>query len=90
MNSAKDVFCSALNIYLLVLLARAILSWFPMRSGGSLSGVQHVLYQLTEPLLAPLRRIIPPAGMFDLSFLVLFIGIEILHSVLVCRGQILF
>jgi uncharacterized protein YggT (Ycf19 family) len=33
------------------------------------------LLDLTEPVLAPLRRIIPPAGMFDLSFLVLIIAL---------------
>ena len=86
--SGKAVLCAALNIYLLVLLARAIMSWFPMRSDSGLGGLQHVLYQLTEPLLAPLRRVIPPAGMFDLSFMVLFFVIIILHSALGCTGTI--
>ena len=87
--SGKAVLCAALNIYLLVLLARAILSWVPMRSDGGLGGIQHVLYQLTEPLLAPLRRVIPPAGMFDLSFMVLFIAIIVIHGAIGCSGTIL-
>ena len=50
----------------------------------------HVLMQLTEPVLAPVRRIIPPAGMFDLSFIVVFIGLQIVISaVLKCPGRIL-
>ncbi len=44
--------------------------------------------QLTEPVLAPVRRIIPPAGMFDLSFLVVLVLIEILHGVIGCTGAI--
>lgn len=90
MSSAKDVLCAALSIYLLVLLARAILSWFPVRGDGAMSSVQHVLFILTEPALAPLRRVIPPAGMFDLSFIVLFILVEILHTSMRCSGRILF
>ena len=86
----KQVVCATLNIYLLILVARAILSFFPVRPGTGLASVQHVLLQLTEPIIAPVRRIIPPAGMFDLSFLVVFIVIQIVMSaVLHCSGQIL-
>ena len=84
-----SVICAALNIYLLVLVARAILSFFPVRPGTGLASVQHVLMQLTEPIIAPVRRIIPPAGMFDLSFLVVFIVIQIVLSAMHCSGRIL-
>ena len=40
--------------------------------------VARLLYDLTEPVLAPMRRIIPPVGMFDLSFTVLVFGLLIL------------
>jgi YggT family protein len=81
----KSVLCQLLSLYLLVLLARAILSFFPVNHDSGLGQVQRVLAMLTEPLLTPLRRFIPPLGMFDMSFLVLFIGIEIIHgSVLHC------
>jgi YggT family protein len=86
----KEVLCAVLNVYLLVLLARAILSFFPVRPGTGLASLQHVLLQLTEPVLAPVRRIIPPAGMFDLSFLVVFIALQIVISaVLHCPARIL-
>lgn len=76
----KEVLCAVLNVYLLVLFARAILSWFPVRPGSGLSSFLHVLMQLTEPVLAPVRRVIPPAGMFDLSFTVLIIFMFILRT----------
>lgn len=85
----KDVLCAALNIYLLILLARAILSFFPVRPGTALANVSQVLMQLTEPVLAPVRKVIPPAGMFDLSFIVVFIGVEILHTAIGCTGRFL-
>ena len=48
-----------------------MLSWFPPSSSGSgLATVNRLLMDLTEPVLAPLRRVIPPVGMFDLSFMV--------------------
>lgn len=55
-----------------VLLIRAILSWV---SQGR-SPIEYVFHQLTEPMLAPIRRIIPAMGGFDLSVLVLFIGLQ--------------
>lgn len=55
-----------------VLLLRAILSWV---SQGR-SPVEYVFHQLTEPMLAPIRRILPDMGGFDLSVLVLFIVLQ--------------
>jgi len=78
------VICAVVTAYMVVLFARAIMSWFPVRPGTSLASVYCVLLDLTEPVLAPLRRVIPPAGMFDLSFLVLFLALGILRTI-VCR-----
>jgi YggT family protein len=85
----KGILCTALQLYLLVLLARAILSFFPTRPGTGLASFQQILAQLTEPVIAPVRRVIPPAGMFDLSFLVVFIAIELVHGAIGC-GRFLF
>lgn len=82
------VVCALLWLYLIVLVLRAVFSWFPVRSGTALASINSVLFQLTEPLLAPLRRVIPPAGMFDLSFIVLFFIVIILQTVLCGRGGI--
>ena len=55
-----------------ILLIRAILSWV---SQGD-SPVEYVMIQLTEPLLSPIRRLLPPMGGFDLSLLVLFLILQ--------------
>jgi YggT family protein len=83
-----QVLCAILQVYILVLLARAVMSWFPIRPGTGAASFLHVLLQLTEPVLAPVRRVIPPAGMFDLSFIVVFITIEIVLRVLNCSGTL--
>ncbi len=74
------VLCALVTAYLIVLGARAIMSWFPIRPGTAASTIYGVLHDLTEPVLAPMRRVIPPAGMFDLSFLVLFVLLTILRA----------
>jgi YggT family protein len=79
-----SILCAFITAYTVVLFARAIMSWFPIRPGTPWASIYGVLLDLTEPVLAPLRRVIPPAGMFDLSFLVLIIGLFILQGA-ICR-----
>ena len=73
----QDVLCALLIAYILILFGRMIFSWLPPSSGGTAT-VARLLYDLTEPVLAPMRRIIPPVGMFDLSYTVLVFGLLIL------------
>jgi YggT family protein len=86
MNDIVYVVYLALMIYTWVLVARALLSWFPQRPGAALYQVQGVLVAVTEPYLALFRRFLPsgrsgPIGI-DWSFLV---GIV----VLVIAGRLL-
>lgn len=79
-----DILCSLLQVYFFVLIARLILSWFPVQPGTAIAQISSVLYDLTEPVLGPMRRIIPPLGMIDLSPLVVFIGLQILMQAVGC------
>ena len=75
-----------LNVFLLCLFARAVLSWFPSSGTGPMETVRSVLYTITEPVLGPVRRLLPPArigGMgIDLSFLIVVLAIFVLQSFL--------
>lgn len=51
----------------LLLIARVVLSWTNPMGGG---GVVAFIYQVTEPLLAPIRRVLPPTAGIDWSPLV--------------------
>jgi len=61
------------------IIARAILSWFPDMQNSSLG---RALYNLTEPILAPFRQVIPTVGAFDISPIVAILVIQIIGSVL--------
>jgi YggT family protein len=54
----------------LLVLARVLLSWVDPAASNQLS---RWVYQATEPLLAPVRRLLPTTGMFDLSALLVLI-----------------
>jgi YggT family protein len=77
--------CIIGQLYVFVLIARAILSWFPLRSDSPFVPVARFLNTVTEPVLAPVRRVIPPAGMIDISFLVVVLVMEFLVVPLLCR-----
>ncbi len=80
----QTILCRLLDAYLIVMFARIILSWFPINPGSGMATVYGFLYSITEPVLGPIRRVIPPMGMggmgLDLSPLVVFFGISILRS----------
>src|SRR5919108_5295219 len=57
----------AITILILLLIVRAILSWFP---GMLYSDLGRYIVLATEWYLAPIRRVIPPAGGLDFSFIV--------------------
>ncbi|MAD76210.1 MAG: hypothetical protein CML20_15730 [Rheinheimera sp.] len=64
-----------LNLVFWILIIRALLSWF---SQGN-NPIEMVMHQLTEPLLRPIRRVIPPMGGLDLSVFVLIIAIQFIN-----------
>lgn len=73
--TVMDVIKETLSLMFWVLLLRAVLSWV---SQGQ-SPVEYALHQLTEPFLAPIRRIIPPLGGLDLSVLIAIIALQFLQ-----------
>ena len=72
-----DVFFTLLS---LAILARVLLSW--VRVSPYHPAVDFV-YRVTEPILAPLRRAIPPIGMVDISPVIAIILLQIIQQVLV-------
>jgi YggT family protein len=77
------IICLALQLYFFVLLARIIFSWieaFSRRPPEGLRPVMRVVYALTEPVMGPLRRVIPPIGGLDISPIFIFIALGIIQS----------
>jgi YggT family protein len=76
-----------LTVFWILLLARVILSWLEMfgvrvAASGPMRSIAELLNDVTEPVLRPLRRIVPPAGQFDLSVVVAFIIVIVLQQAL--------
>jgi YggT family protein len=78
------IICALITVYLVVLVVRAVMSWFPMRPDSPWTALYGIVVDLTEPVLAPMRRVIPPAGMLDLSFMVLFFVLLFVRQI-ICR-----
>ena len=70
-----------LQVYVLCLIGRAILSWFPRPRSNVMAGVSEFLFTITEPILAPVRRVIPPLGGLDISFLVVMIALQVIIGI---------
>lgn len=68
-----------IDLYSLVLIVAVVLSWVRIDPRNPLATI---VRSLTEPLLAPLRKVIPPIGGLDLSPMVLLIGLEVLKGLL--------
>jgi YggT family protein len=81
MNPIIEVLGLVLQVYSYVLLARALVSWIP--NLDPYNPIVQFLYQITEPVLEPIRRLVPPlGGMIDISMLIAFFGIMILQQLL--------
>lgn len=78
--------CLAIQIYLLIVLVRVFMSWIPPTPGTTYASIYEVFDRLTEPVLAPIRAVLPPfrAGMMqlDLSPIVLLLLGTLLQRVI--------
>ena len=81
------ILCTLVNVYIFIIFGRIILSWFP-RSSGVLGTIGDVFYGLTEPVLGPVRRMVPMIAMggmgLDLSPIIVLLVLQI-----VVKGLIL-
>lgn len=76
-----DVLAYLIEAYVVVLIARALLSWFPVTPGTPFARVIALLDAVTEPVLRPIRRLLPPIGVggmgIDLSILIVVIVAQV-------------
>lgn len=80
------IVCSLIQLYVLLLVVRVVMSWFPISPNGPAETVAGFLYMVTDPVLVPLRRLLPPVRMgamaLDLSPIVAFFGLSVLRGIL--------
>jgi YggT family protein len=73
------ILSSILTLYYYVMLARVLMSWF---NPNPYNPIVDAIYRLTEPVLSPIRRVLPSMGGFDLSPLVVFFVLIYLQRIL--------
>ena len=69
------------QILWIALLVRVVLSWFNIGPSSPIYPIAKIAHQVTEPLLAPIRRVLPEFGMFDFSPIVAFLLITLVQRI---------
>jgi YggT family protein len=77
---AIEIISGLLGIFSLILLIRAIMSWIP--SIDPYHPIIRLIYRITDPILEPIRALIPPVGGMDISILIVFLVIYFLRQAL--------
>jgi YggT family protein len=90
-GSLQRVLTDIVWLFIVALVARALLSWFPpAQPGTALYNIVHALDRITEPVLRPVRRILPPVragGMaIDLSIIVTILVLELVVVDVIIRA----
>lgn len=67
-----------LSAYMLCLVGRAVFSWIEPYPRNR---IHRFLFDLTEPVIAPVRRVLPSPGGLDIAYMVVFFGVVILLNV---------
>jgi len=85
----REILCWLVFAYIIAIVLRMVFSWFPV-SDGIVADLDRFLRRVTEPVLGPLRRTIPPLGALDLSpiILLLFLQIVVMQIILGCSGPL--
>lgn len=72
-------------LYVVFLVGRAVLSWFPIEPRSVMGKVNHLLWVLTEPYVRLFRRVVPPVGMLDVSYMLAVLVVWLVSELLFSR-----
>lgn len=75
-----------LNFYLFAIFGQIILSWLAPHNNNPIISI---LYQITEPVMAPARKLLPPMGGLDLSPIIVILGLQVLQLLLLHPSGVL-
>jgi len=78
--SISEIIVQVINVLTYSIFISIILSWI---NPGVQNPITELLYKITEPILAPCQRLIPPMGGLDLSPMVALLGLQVLKMLLI-------
>ncbi len=80
------IVCTLITVYVVIIVVRIVLTWFPLDPDGGMATVAGFLFILTDPVLGPLRRALPPVRLgsvaLDMSPIIVLIGLQILQAII--------
>ncbi len=87
MRAILDIVLIVLNLYVWILIVSAILSWLIAFNvvntrNGLVSAIADFLYRITEPVLSPIRRLMPNLGGLDISPVIVILLIMLIQRVI--------
>ena len=71
------------NILYVALIGRVVISWLNIGPSSPFFPIVNILYQVTEPILAPIRKILPRFGMLDLSPMVAILFVTFIQRLVI-------
>ncbi len=81
-----SLICLLLFFYLLAIFVSVVLSWFPLNHNGAMAAVAGFVYTVTDPVMKPVRRLVPAARFgrtaIDFSPIIVIFGIQIIRRIL--------
>ena len=83
MNLA-DIISLVITVLTIALIGRALLSWF---DPGLRSMLGRLLVDITEPIIGPIRSVVPPLGMIDISPIVALLLVQLLGKLLIAAVE---
>jgi YggT family protein len=83
-----SIVCLLITIYVVMIFVRIVLTWFPLDPDGGMATVAGLLFVLTDPVLGPIRRALPPLRVgrvgLDLSPTIVLFGLLIIQAAIGC------
>lgn len=88
MRSILDIVLIVLDLYWWIIIGSAVFSWLYSfnvvnMNNQFVGAIGNFLHQMTEPLLRPIRKIMPNLGTLDLSPIILLLGVIFAQSIIV-------
>lgn len=71
-----DIICQLLGWYYWVIIARVLMSWLPIPSSEPFATIAKVIHTVTDPVMEPVRKVLPSMGGLDFSPIVVIIGLS--------------
>ena len=79
MSNVASLVQFLIQILTFTIIGRALLSWF---DPGFNTAIGRIIYDITEPIIGPIRRVMPSLGMFDISPIIALLLLQLLNRVL--------